>query len=44
MGGCVIGRIGEAAVEVLEADQTPRKYSADELRAIRDDYRARVKA
>lgn len=40
----VIERIGLAAVEALEADQTPRKYSRDELRAIRDDYRARVRA
>lgn len=40
----LIARIGQAAVEALEADQTPRKYSRDELRAIRDDYRARVRA
>ncbi len=40
----MIARIGLAAVEVLEADQSVRKYSADELRAIRDDYRKRVKA
>lgn len=37
-------RIGRPAVEVLEADQTPRKFTADDLRAIRDDYRARVKS
>lgn len=40
----MVERIGLAAVEVLEADQTLRKYTADDLRAIRDDYRARVKA
>lgn len=40
----MIARIGLAAVEVLEADQTLRKYTADDLRTIRDDYRARLKA
>lgn len=39
----VIKRIGLAAVEALEADQTPRHYSPDDLRAIRDKYRAKVK-
>lgn len=39
----LIARIGLAAVEAIEADQTLRKYTADELRAIRDDYRARLK-
>lgn len=40
----LVQRIGLAAVEALEADQTPRKYSRDELRALRDDYKARVRA
>lgn len=40
----MIARIGLTLVESLEADQAPRKYSADELRAIRDEYKIRVKA
>ena len=40
----LIARIGLARVEALEADQTPRKYTADELKAIRDEYRAKVRA
>ena len=40
----LIARIGLPAVEALEADQTPRKYTASDLRAIRDEYRARLKA
>lgn len=40
----MVARIGLAAVEVLEADQALRKYTSDDLRAIRDDYRARLKA
>jgi hypothetical protein len=40
----LIARIGLAAVEALEADQTPRKWSIDELKAIRDTYRAKAKA
>lgn len=39
----LIARIGLEAVEALEADQTPRKWSTDELRAIRDHYRAKLK-
>lgn len=34
----LIERIGLAAVEALEADNTPRKYTADELKAIKADY------
>jgi hypothetical protein len=37
-------RIGLAAVEALEADQTPRKWTVDELKALRDEYRAKAKA
>lgn len=40
----MIERIGLAAVLVLEADQSARKYGADDLRAIRDEYKARAKA
>lgn len=39
----LISRIGLAAVERLEADQTPRKYTADDLRCIRDRYREKAK-
>lgn len=39
----LIARIGVDAVEALEADQTPRKYTRDEVRAIRDTYRARLR-
>ncbi len=39
----LIERIGLARVEALEADQEPRKYTADELRAIRDLYRAKMR-
>jgi hypothetical protein len=40
----LIGRIGVAAVEALEADDRPRKYGIEELKAIRDEYRAKTKA
>ena len=40
----LIARIGLAAVEAIESDQTLRKYTSDDLRAIRDEYRARLKA
>lgn len=39
----LIRRIGLEAVEALEADQTPRKYGIDELRAIRDTYRTKLR-
>ena len=39
----LIERIGLEAVEALEADQQARKYTADELRAIRDLYRAKLR-
>lgn len=39
----VIARIGLKAVEALEADQTPRKYSIEELKEIRDTYRKKLK-
>ena len=40
----LIARIGLEAVEAMEADNTPRKWSADDLRAIRDEYRAKLRA
>lgn len=40
----VIARIGIEAVEALEADTTPRRYRADDYRAIRDLYRSKLKA
>ena len=39
----LIARIGKQAVEALEADNTPRKWSIAELKAIRDLYRAKLK-
>lgn len=39
----VIARIGLEAVEALEADTTPRRYRADDYRAIRDLYRQKLK-
>lgn len=38
----LIQRIGIGAVEALEADQTPRKHTKDQLREIRDTYRAKA--
>lgn len=35
----LIERIGLASVEALEADETPAKWSIDDLKAIRDKYR-----
>ena len=39
----LIARIGLEAVEALEADQTPRKYSIDQLKAIKAHYTAKLK-
>ncbi len=39
----VIARIGLARVEALEADQTSPKWSADDIRAIRDHYKAKLR-
>lgn len=39
----LIDRIGLQAVEALESDQTPRKWSIDQLKAIRDLYRGKLK-
>lgn len=40
----LIPRIGLAAVEALEDSNQPRKFTADELREIRDSHRAKAKA
>lgn len=39
----LIARIGLEAVEDLEADQSVRKWTIDELKAIRDEYRTRLR-
>lgn len=39
----LIARIGLEAVEELEADQAPRKYTTEELKQIRDTYREKLK-
>lgn len=39
----LIARIGIEAVESLESDQTVRNWTADDLKAIRDEYRAKLK-
>jgi len=39
----LIARIGLQAVEALEADQTPRKYTIDDLKALKAHYSAKVK-
>jgi len=40
----LIERIGLARVEALEADNEVRKFTVDQLREIRDTYRAKTKA
>ena len=40
----VVARIGLAAVEVVEADNGSAKWTHDELRGIKDTYRAKLKA
>lgn len=40
----LIARIGVEAVERLESDQTDAKWTIEELREIRDTYRAKLKA
>lgn len=39
----LIARIGLAAVEALEQDDTPRKWTVEELLAIKAEYRAKLK-
>ena len=40
----LVARIGLAAVEALESDNAPRKWTREELIAIRDEYRKKLKA
>lgn len=40
----LIARIGLAAVEALEADQAPRNYTIDDLRTMKAEYAARLRA
>lgn len=40
----MIARIGLAAVEALEADQTPRHYTIDDLRSMKAEYTAKLRA
>lgn len=39
----LIARYGIEFVEALEADSTPRRHTAEEIDAIRDEYRAKAK-
>lgn len=39
----LIAKIGIDAVEALESDHIPRKHTIDELKALRDHYRAKLK-
>lgn len=39
----LVMEIGQAAVEALEQDKAPRKWTREELIAIRDTYRAKIK-
>lgn len=40
----LIARIGLAAVEALEADQAPRKWDIEQLKQIKAEYTARLRA
>lgn len=39
----LIARIGSEAVDSLESDQSPKHYTIDDLKQIRDTYRAKCK-
>ena len=39
----LIVRIGQEAVDSLESDQSVRKYTVDEIKAIKADYRAKTR-
>ena len=39
----LVARIGKEAVEALEADQSTAKWSIEQLKAIRDEYRRKLK-
>lgn len=40
----LIARIGLAAVEALEADQSVRKYTIEQLKELKDEYRAKTRS
>jgi hypothetical protein len=40
----MIARLGLAAVEALEADQTPRNYTIDDLKRMKAEYAAKLRA
>ena len=40
---CLIARIGQEAVDALEADQSVRKYTIEEIKAIKAEYRAKIR-
>ncbi len=40
----LIARIGLEAVEALEADQSVKKYTIEDLKAIKAEYRSKIKA
>jgi hypothetical protein len=42
--GGLIARIGLAAVEALEADNAPRHYTIDQLKAMKAEYAAKLRA
>lgn len=39
----LIARIGLGAVEAIESDNTPRKWTVDDLKAIKAEYKAKLK-
>ncbi|WP_315336204.1 recombination protein NinG [Pseudomonas grimontii] len=39
----LIARIGQEAVDALEADQSVRKYTVDEIKAIKAEYRVKTR-
>ena len=39
----LIARIGQDAVDALESDQSVRKYTVDEIKAIKAEYRAKTR-
>ena len=39
----LMARVGLDAIEALEADNTPHKWTREELIAIRDTYKAKLK-
>lgn len=39
----LIARIGQEAVDALESDQSVRKYTVDEIKAIKAEYRAKTR-